>query len=237
VSRQRRRASARDQAPSGFSGALQQLCDSTDALSAALVDSVGETVDYAGILEPFETRVAAAEWGLIIQTLKSTLSSTWAETAELCFRGRRRSFVIVTLGQGYAIVLELPARRLHVSPRAIVEAVRTISEEAGLELPGNWTAVRERWTRVNIQSDRRFRRPKAIWREGRWFTVEILGRLARDQLQSCETGYRVRIENGAEITLVREPLNHWYADDPVMPAYSQLDTNSKAQGGPGDHRT
>ena len=228
MNRRRRRASARDQSPSGFSGALQQLCDSTNALSAALVDSVGETVDYVGILDPFETRVAAAEWGLIIETLKSTPSSTWSETAELYFRGRRRSFVIVTLGQGYALVLELPARRLHVSPRAIVEAVRTISEEAGLEVPGNWTAVRERWTRVNVQSDRRFRRPNAIWREGRWFTVEILGRLARDQLRSCETGYRVRIENGAEITLVREPLNHWYADDPVMPTNPQFDGKSEA---------
>ena len=216
MNRQRGRTSIRDQAPSGFSGALEQLCDSANALSAALVDSVGETVDYAGVLEPFETRVAAAEWGLIIETLKSTPSSTWSETAELYFRGRRRSFVIVTLGQGYALVLELPARRLHVSARAIVEAVRTISEEAGLEVPGNWTAIRERWTRVNVQSDRRFRRPQAIWREGRWLSVEVLGRVARDQLRSCEAGYRVRIENGAEITLVREPLNHWYADDPVM---------------------
>jgi hypothetical protein len=234
VNRRRRPASARDQSPSGFSAALQQLCDSTNALSAALVDSVGETVDYAGVLDPFETRVAAAEWGLIIEVLKCTPSGTWSETAELYFRGRRRSFVIVTLGQGYALVLELPARRLYVSPRAIVEAVRTISEEAGLEIPGNWTAIRERWTRVSVQSDRRFRRPVAVWREGRWFAVEILGRLARDQLRSSETGYRVRIENGAEITLVREPLNHWYADDPLAPSIPQFDTKSSAQGAPRD---
>lgn len=216
MNRDRRRIGPRDQALSGFNKALQNLCDSANALSVALVDSVGETVNYAGVVAPFETRVAAAEWGLIVETLKSLPSSTWAEIAELSFRGRRRSFVTVTLGQGYALVLELTARRMHVSQRAVAEGVRAISEEAGLELPGIWTTVRERWTRVKIDSDRRFRRPRAIWREDRWYSLEILGRVARDQLRHCESGYRVRIEDGAEITLVREPLNQWYADDTMI---------------------
>ncbi len=218
MNRHRRGTGARDQALSGFNRSLQNLCDSANALSAALVDPVGETVDYAGVIDPFETRVAAAEWGLIISMLKSTPSLTWAETAELYFRGRRRSFVIVTLGQGYALVLELPARRMHVSQRALVEAVRAISEEAGLEVPGIWTAVRERWTRVKVKSDRRFRRPTAICRDGCWYALQILGRVTREQLRPSEAGYRVRVEDGAEMTLVREPLNRWYADDLVTPA-------------------
>jgi hypothetical protein len=218
VNRRRRGAAARDQALSGFSQALQTLCDSVNALSTALVDSIGETVDYAGVRDPYETRVAAAEWGIVIETLKSSSSRTWAKTTELYFRGKRRSFAIVTLCQGYSLVLELPRRRLHVSQRALVEAVRTISGEAGLEIPNAWMAIRERWTRVRVESDRRFRRPSAILRNGRWYRLEVLGRVARTQLRNCETGYRVRTEDGAEITLVREPLNHWYADDPIAPS-------------------
>jgi len=213
VSRQRCRTGPRDQALSEFSGALQKLCESVAALSAAFVDPEGETVDYAGVVDPFETRVAAAEWGLIIRTLRTTPSLTWARTTELYFRGTNRSFAIITLALGYALVLELPARSLCVSQRALLEAVRAISTEAGLTLPGIWTAAREHWARVDVETDRRLRRPKSIWREGRWHPLEILGRVARHQLRRCETGYRVRLEDGAEVTLVREPLNRWYADD------------------------
>lgn len=209
----------RDQSLSEFSGALQKLCESVAALSVAFVDPEGETVDYAGVVGPFETRVAAAEWGLILRTLKTTPSLTWADTAELYFRGRNRSFVIITLTQGYALVLELPVRSLCVSQRALLEAVRAISAEAGLILPGIWAAVREHWARVDVETDRRLRRPRAIWREGRWYAIEIMGRVARDQLRRGESGYRVRLEDGAELTLVREPLNRWYADDlPAQPA-------------------
>ena len=39
----------------------------------------------------------------------------------------------------------------------------------------------------------------------------MLGRLA--PLGPRERGWRVRLENGAEVTLVREPGGHWYADE------------------------
>jgi hypothetical protein len=184
-------------------------------LSVALVDSIGETVDYAGILEPYETRIAAAEWALIIELLKSASSFDWKYATEFSFRGRKRTFIIEMLGQGYSLVVELRARRLSASSRALTEAVRTISHEAGLELPPNWTTPRERWTRVHVQSDRRLRRPTAVLRAGNWSEVVVLGRLARGELRRSEAGYRVRtIEDGAELTLIREPLNKWYADDP-----------------------
>jgi hypothetical protein len=192
-----------------------KLRESVSALSVALVDAEGETVDYEGLIDPFETRVAAAEWGLTLKMLKSTPGQTWANTAELNFRGRAKSFVVVPLIQGYALVLQLPRRCLRVSHRALAEAVRAISAEAGLDVPEIWREFRERWTLVQIDSENRLRRPRAIWRAGRWRPLEILGRVARDQLQRSETGYRVRLEDGAEITLVREPLGRWYADDPI----------------------
>jgi hypothetical protein len=216
VTRRAQRATSRDQAPSGFSTALERLCGSTNALSAALVDSIGETVDYAGVVDPFDTKVAAAEWALILESLKSTESLDWRWTTEFSFRGRKRTFVVTILGQGYALVIELRARRLNVSARALSEAVRIISEEAGLELPSNWASPRERWTRVQVRSDKHQRRPNAFMRAGQWCLVEVLGRLARNQLKQCEAGYRVRTEDGAELTLIREPLGYWYADDPSI---------------------
>ena len=203
----------RDQEPSGFSPALQRLCESTAGLSAALVDSGGETVDYAGVLDPFETRVAAAEWGLILRTLKGTRELDRTDTAELYFRGRRRSFTVIPLSQGYALVIETPACSLFLSKRAVVQAVHDISTEAGLALPETWLTVRERWTRVNVRFDRRFRRPTALWRSGEWQTLHVMGRMTRDQLGRSEAGYRVRAADGAEITLVREPLNRWYMEE------------------------
>ena len=216
MNRRAEHAGRRDQAPSGFNSALEKLCQATHALSAALVDSIGETVDYAGVVEPFETRVAAAEWALILETLKTSSSFDWNSLTEFSFRGRKRTFVIITLGQGYALVLELRARRLNASARALTEAVRTISEEAGLELPSTWRTARERWTRVEVEADWRLRRPRAIMRGGIWCQLEVLGRLTRNQLQRSEAGYRVRTEDGAELTLIREAFNNWYTDDPSV---------------------
>jgi hypothetical protein len=194
-----------------------KLCESAAALSAALVDAEGETVDYASAGDPFFTRLAAAEWGIILRTLRSMPSGNWANTAEIFFRGRARSFAAVALDQGYALVLELPTHSLCASHRALVEAVRAVSAEAGLAVPRFWKLASERWTRVDVDTDHSLRRPKAVWREGRWYALEVLGRIARDQLQRMEAGYRVRLEDGAEVTLVREPLDRWYADDSLGP--------------------
>ena len=215
MTRKARSSELRDQAPSGFNSALERLCESTCALSAALVDSIGETVDYAGTVAPYETRVAAAEWALILKSIRSISSFTWKSATELSFRGKRRTFVVVALGQGYALVLELRARRLSASARALSEAVRSISDEAGLELPATWSTPEKVWMRVEVEADRGLRRPLAIMRGGRWCGVEVLGRLARNQLLPSESGYRVRTNDGAELTLIREPLNTWYTDDPA----------------------
>ncbi len=215
------RAVVRDQDPSGFNPALQSLCESTTGLSAALVDPEGETVDYVGVLDSFETRIAAAEWGLILRTLKSTKELERTSTAELYFRGKRRSFTVIPLSQGYALVIETPAWSMFLSKRAVIQAVHDISAEAGLALPESWLAIGERWVRVNVKSDRKLRRPIAIWRSGEWQTLHVMGRMTRDQLRRSEMGYRVRAADGGEVTLVREPFNRWYAEvalDSAAPA-------------------
>lgn len=206
----RRHASIRrDQDATPFGATLMRLCDNTAALGAALVDQQGETVDYAGAVDPYEIRVAAAEWRLVLRALGSSLVPGWSETTEFIVRGRKRSFAVVALPEGYAVVMQLARHCFGVSARALAEAVREISLEAGLELPRE-LEKREHWSRVEVRSHSTdARRPESVWVGGAWCRVEVLGRY---QLRG-ETGYRVRLQSGAEINLVREKLGRWWAED------------------------
>ena len=54
--------------------------------------------------------------------------------------------------------------------------------------------------------------PESLWRDGAWALLTILGHYQKSGAVT-EIGYRARWHSGAEITLVREPLGRWYADD------------------------
>ena len=208
----RRNLVARDQAVTPFSSTLMRFCEGTAALGAALVDSQGETVDYAGALEPFDIKVAAAEWRLVLDVTLRTRSFGWSETNQLVVRGQRHSFVVVPLSEGYALVAQLERHAFDVSNRAVAEAVRELSREAGLEMPSCWEC--ERWARVEVMPCTNDpRRPQALWRDGRWQWLEILGRFSAGDLPERETGYRAQLEDGGDITIIRERLGVWYASD------------------------
>ncbi len=189
------------------------LCDAASASAAALVDSEGETVDYAGALDPFEIRVAAAEWRLILRTIQESTVPSCSTIHQFLYRGRCRSFAVLPLQEGYAIVVELAPHSFALSHRAALTAIRELCAEAGLPLPPAYTHETEHWLRVEIQSERTSRRPVALWQDGRWCPLLVLGRLAEHQLERGVLGFRVRMENGREATVVRERLDHWYIDD------------------------
>lgn len=208
----------RDQGLSVFSAILQRLCESTDALAAALVDAEGETVDYAGRVDPFDLRVAAAELRLVLKLLETRSgkgASSWAPPSDFLVRAARRSYALSAFSEGYALVLVLPRHAFRVSRRALAEAAVELESEAGLTRPGA-TKERLRWTRVEVRplsSDAR--RPEAVWHEGEWQPVTILGRVPARDLDALETGFLARATNGQERLLVREPLGKWFAGDPV----------------------
>jgi hypothetical protein len=198
----------RDQGASVFASILLRLCDGTGAPGAALVDREGETVDYAGTVNPYEIRVAAAEWRLIFGVLAGSRFPFWPDTSAIFVRAGRRSFAAFAMPDGYALVVQLQRLSFAISERAVSECVREICHEAGFEVPEGG------WTRVDVKvrpGDRRG--PAAIWRAGAWCALEVLGRYARAELGHGEIGYRARLATGAEITLVREPLGRWYAED------------------------
>lgn len=201
----------RDQAASPFNTILLRLCDAANAIGAALVDREGETVDYAGDVDPYEIRVAAAEWRIVLAVLAESPVPNWAETSQILVRARHRSFAVVSIGDGYAIVAQLPLHSFSISRRALSECVRALCKEAGFELPGG---AGGHWTAVAVRTAQRDRwRPQSVWLDGEWRTVEILGRYPKAELGRGERGYRARLANGAELTLVREPLGRWYAED------------------------
>jgi hypothetical protein len=189
-----------------------RLCDATAARGAALVDAEGETVDYAGCLEPFEIRVVAAEWRLMLTALAE--QPTLSEGAqEILYRGSRRSFAVVSMQDGYALVIELSRTSLRLSPRAISEALRTLALEAGLPHNPTLRAGREPWTRIDVRCDEPGRRPTAIWLSGGWRPIVVLGRFAESEPGHRTVGYRCRLGDSTELTLIREPLGIWYADE------------------------
>jgi hypothetical protein len=202
----------RDQEASPFSAILWRLCEGCSAHAAALVDQEGETVDYAGRISPYEIRVAAAELRLVLAFTRTADVPGFSNVNEIRVRTGQRSYAIIGLGDGYAIVLELVRHSFSLSPRALLQATRELEAEAGIESvlrPGG-----TRWLRIRVRpSPLDARRPEAVWLDGAWQAVTVLGRYRTGDLARRERGYLARLASGAEFSLVREPLGVWFADD------------------------
>jgi hypothetical protein len=209
----RRSLPPRDQAVSSFSVSLQRLCDGTGALGATLVDNLGEAVDYAGYLDPYHLRVMAAEWRIVLEVAHDAKNLGLDMAQEFTVRSRNKSFVLVALEAGYALVLELPRGAFSFSRRALAEAVREIELEAGLP-PSRITLAGERWAKLEVKTvPGNRRKPQEVWLEGSWRPVILLGHYAVAEGPRRLAGYRARLATGHEFALVREPLGNWFAGD------------------------
>jgi hypothetical protein len=213
MTRRRRSPVERDQDASTFSATLLRLCETTGALGATLVDSAGETVDYAGYLQPYALKVMAAEWRIVLDVLREMRKIGFGEIEEFVVRAQQQSFALVGLAEGYALVLELPRGAFSFSRRAVTEAMRELEIEAGLP-PSSTTSRSEHWSKIDVRTvpgDRR--RPEAVWFEGSWRPVIILGRYRDPVRAGRAVGYRARLHSGHEFALVREPMGFWFAGD------------------------
>ncbi len=202
----------REQDTTPFNTILLRLCDATPASGAALVDFQGETVDFAGTLDPFDIKVAAAEWRIVLDLVLASKVWSWPQARQLLARGARHSYAVVPLGEGYAIVAQLQRHSFGLSERAVAEAARGLCREAGIALPVRSDDLH--WARVDIRTRAEDdRRPDSIWLDGHWSPVVVLGRYREQELPPGEVGYRVRIAAETDVSLIREPLGVWYADD------------------------
>ena len=193
---------ARDMEATAFSSILGDLLRRVPgAYAAALVDGEGETVDYAGVADPFDLRVVAAHVQLLVQHLGTGPlgSPRW-----VVIGGQKRGIVARVLPDGYALSLLLRRRAaFSASRRALAACESALASEAGWRVPPG-TA----WYAIDVESDRRGR-PKSIGK--RRVAVEVLGAVVG--LRGRERGFRVRTDEGTELTLIREPPSWWYADE------------------------
>lgn len=175
MSGRRRTLPPRDQEASAFSAILMRLCEATRANGVALVDRSGETVDYAGYRDSFTLRVMAAEWQIVLDAAHAVARPGFADVTGITVRAAKATYAVVAMAEGYALVLELPRRGFELSPRAVIEAAHAIEREA--DLPSTIAKGAQRWSRVEVQTipEDRFR-PAAVWLEGAWHPVTILGR-------------------------------------------------------------
>ena len=224
----------RDQDASPFSLILEALLDAIPlSYGAALVDSLGETVDYAGSLEPFDVKVAAAHFQLLLKEIRDVgpLSSAF----ELTVRAAGRSYLMRSLDRDYSLLLILHRHgAFAVSRRALDEAATRLCSEAGLEptvLAPEWFQVeveshlgkrparlRQLGAYVGLRSSRQPPLPIPFGEKHKsidptsWNSVEVIGTLTGTT--NRERGYRIRLETGAEMTLVRERDGLWFVDEP-----------------------
>jgi hypothetical protein len=171
----RRTLPPRDQEASAFSAILMRLCEATLANGVALVDQSGETVDYAGYRDPFTLRVMAAEWQIVLDAAHAIRRPGFEDLNAITIRAEKATFAVIAMTEGYALVLQLPRGCFELSPRAVTEAALAIEREA--ELPTSVAKGAERWSRVEVRTDPADRfRPAAVWLEGAWQPVTVLGR-------------------------------------------------------------
>jgi hypothetical protein len=179
------------------------------ARAAALVDRDGESIDYAGVLSPFDVKVAAAQWQVVLAQLAKV--EPLREARQVVVRGATKSYLLRSLADAYAVVLIL-SRGGGFSPttRAFSAFERALYAEAGI---GSRQGGRA-WTPVVVDFDARQRPSQVATAIGAPpQTVEVLGAVMG--LGRGERGFRVRLASGVETTLVREPNGVCYADESI----------------------
>jgi hypothetical protein len=178
------------------------------AVGAVLIDTDGEAVDYTGRLHPFDLKLAGAHWQIVLREFRSLAATRpIGAPSSLLIRAARRSYIAHALPEDYALVLIL-RRRAGFTPatRAFAVCERALTAEAG------WGARTRApaWFAVDVAVTRAGR-PTRVRAGSREHTIEVVGRIAG--LAVREDGWRIRLEHGAELTLIREPGDHWYADE------------------------
>lgn len=198
-----RRPPVRDTDATAFAKILSDLLTRLPgAFATALVDLGGETVDYAGVGDPFDVKVAAAHVRILLNDLEEL--GALGVPRWIIIRGAKRSFIGRRLPEGYALVVLLRRRAgFTASERAFEACERALAAEAG------WSATaRPTWFPVAVKVNGRGR-PTLVGSPPH--AVEVFGSVMG--LPRSEKGFRVRMTTGTELTLVREAGHAWYADE------------------------
>ncbi|NUP14224.1 MAG: hypothetical protein HOW73_49955 [Polyangiaceae bacterium] len=215
----RRRRALRDQGESPFAAILEDLLALVPFVrGAAIVDFEGETVDYAGELDPFELRVAAATLQLTLADIRECPYHGSAVQLSVCMG--RAGYVLRALDPSYSLLMVL--RKLGtfvVSTRVLLEIEARILVEAGLPIVRKPSLHRidvetfGRGSRIRPARIRPAQIARPAGQDLDWMSVEVLGALVGGA--PGERAFRVRLPTGAECTLLRESKRFWFSEEPI----------------------
>lgn len=198
---------ARDMDENPFTHLLSDLIHRVPgAFAAALVDEIGETVDDCGNCDPFELKVTAAHWQIVLS--RAAISNIGSPRSVSVAAGAR-SYIVVAFDTDYAVVVLL-SRGSAIFPisRAFAAFEQALCREAGWEM----RPIAEPWFGVAVLCDEA-NRPNRVLDGAHEVEIEVLGSV--HGLARRERGFRVRSHAGGELTLVREITGFWYADTRV----------------------
>ncbi len=124
----------RDMDPSGIGKILELFFGGNHSVTAAvLFDNTGETVDYYAILDPFETRLAAAYCGILFESAKYRLNwLTKSNTESVEFSTEIYDVITVPICEEFLFTLIVKTGNLDESLRdALAAVLEALSNEIG----------------------------------------------------------------------------------------------------------
>jgi predicted regulator of Ras-like GTPase activity (Roadblock/LC7/MglB family) len=199
---------ARDQIESAFTPILRRIWSSAPAvLAAVFVDMEGECIDYVSSIDPFEAKVSGAHAHVLMDALRVRHKLELQEPITLEITGSARELWARRVSEDYLLVVVLEPGADHLQVRSVLSAAgREFRAEVGAASPA-WepAGVLEVLVRSAVGWPYA---PAAFSQEGvRVVVTDVLGRWTEpggaygDELV-C---FRVRTEDGQELTLVHDP--------------------------------
>jgi predicted regulator of Ras-like GTPase activity (Roadblock/LC7/MglB family) len=199
----------RDQSESAFTPILRRIWSSGPAvLAAVFVDMEGECIDYVSSIDPFEAKVSAAHAHVLMDGLRAAPKLGLDEPIAFAITCSERELWARRVSDGYLLVVVLQPGADHLLVHSVLcVAGREFRAEVGAASP-SWesaTGVLEVIVRAAVGWPYA---PAAFSQEGvRVMVTDVLGRWAEPGGASGDelVCFRVRTEDGQELTLVHDP--------------------------------
>lgn len=215
----RQHEAPRDQADSAFTPILRRLWKQLPSLqAAAFVDIEGECIDYISRIDPFEAKVAAAHMHMLLGVLAESFHKLDAgPTFSIEIDAADREVWVQRVGDEYVLVVMFAAgsERSH-REGAIGLACAEFRAEVGMR-PPPWEASRQRLS-VRVRPATGWTYAPETYSDGavRVTITDVIGRWTEigGALGDELVCFRVRTEEGRELTLVHDPDGDgWVARD------------------------
>lgn len=199
---------ARDQGESAFTDILRRLLyRTTGLLAVAFVDGEGECVDYCSALDPYEAKVAGAQLLVTMAEASARMAGLGVGTTyDLTVHGSARDMVVRRISDEYLLVVVTKPRALTKRLTGGIEhAVIELRREAGIDAPA-WEPVLDS-VRVEVRSAVGWPyAPAAFFGDdgARRGIADVLGRWMEGSGVQSRVCFRVRTDEGEELTLVHD---------------------------------